>query len=136
MAKSLGPRSPTWPSICAGTTDLPVATEASRTLQFMGIGTTLIADVGVAGLWRLLDTLERIAAHRVVIAVAGMEGALFSVLGGLVQAPIIAVPTSVAMASTPVATTRSTPRSARARPASSRSTSTTALAPPWPQRAC
>ncbi|MEM8663120.1 MAG: nickel pincer cofactor biosynthesis protein LarB [Pseudomonadota bacterium] len=78
--------------VTAGTADLPVAAEAARTLRFAGKGSTMIADVGVAGLWRLLDRLEEVRAHEVVIAVAGMEGALFSVLGGLIAAPIIAVP--------------------------------------------
>lgn len=81
--------------VCAGTSDLPVAREALRTLQFAGYRATLIADVGVAGLWRLMHRLEDIRRLRVVIAVAGMEGALFSVLAGLLDAPIIAVPTSI-----------------------------------------
>jgi NCAIR mutase (PurE)-related protein len=81
--------------VAAGTSDLPVAREAVRTLAFSGQGASLVADVGVAGLWRLMERLEEIRACRVVIAVAGMEGALFSVLGGLVAAPVIAVPTSV-----------------------------------------
>ncbi len=81
--------------VCAGTSDLPVALEAARTLAFHGHAYTLIADVGVAGLWRLLRRLEEIRGFSVVIAVAGMEGALFSVLAGLVESPIIAVPTSV-----------------------------------------
>ncbi|WP_371348087.1 nickel pincer cofactor biosynthesis protein LarB [Ancylobacter sp. IITR112] len=81
--------------VAAGTSDLPVAREAERTLAFCGHGARLVADVGVAGLWRLMERIEEIRACRVVIAVAGMEGALFSVLGGLVAAPVIAVPTSV-----------------------------------------
>lgn len=81
--------------VTGGLADLPVATEAARTLAFSGVGAACYADIGVAGLWRLLDRLEEIRAHRVVIAVAGMEGALFSVLAGLVAAPIIALPTSV-----------------------------------------
>ncbi|MFC7398375.1 nickel pincer cofactor biosynthesis protein LarB [Chelatococcus sp. GCM10030263] len=81
--------------VAAGTSDLPVAREAARTLAFCGYASPVIADVGVAGLWRLLDRMSDIAAFRVIIAVAGMEGALFSVLGGLVAAPVIAVPTSV-----------------------------------------
>jgi len=80
--------------VSAGTADLAVAHEAARTLAFHGLGATLVTDVGVAGLWRLTARLEEIAAHRVVIAVAGMEGALFSVLAGLIAAPVIAVPTS------------------------------------------
>ncbi len=81
--------------VCAGTSDLRVAQEAERALAFAGEEATLIADVGVAGLWRLLERLDDIRRHRVVIAVAGMEGALFSVMAGLVPAAVIAVPTSV-----------------------------------------
>ena len=81
--------------VCGGTSDLPVAREAARTLAFEGETATLFADVGVAGLWRLMERLDDIRRHRVVIAVAGMEGALFSVLAGLVPCAVIAVPTSV-----------------------------------------
>ena len=81
--------------VCGGTSDLPVAREAERTLAFEGEIATLLADVGVAGLWRLMERLDDIRRHRVVIAVAGMEGALFSVLAGLVPCAVIAVPTSV-----------------------------------------
>ena len=81
--------------VCAGTSDLVVAAEAQRTLAFNSFESPVIADVGVSGLWRLLDRIEVIRAAQVVIAVAGMEGALFSVLAGLVEAPIIAVPTSM-----------------------------------------
>jgi NCAIR mutase (PurE)-related protein len=81
--------------VCGGTSDLPVAGEARRTLAFEGEAATLLADVGVAGLWRLMERLGEIRRHRVVIAVAGMEGALFSVLGGLVPCAVIAVPTSI-----------------------------------------
>ncbi|CAH1648080.1 MULTISPECIES: nickel pincer cofactor biosynthesis protein LarB [unclassified Chelatococcus] len=81
--------------VAAGTSDLSVALEAQRTLWFHGIDAPLVADVGVAGLWRLMARIEDIRRHDVVIAVAGMEGALFSVLAGLVKAPVIAVPTSV-----------------------------------------
>ena len=81
--------------VCAGTSDLPVAREAARSLQFAGYAAPVIADVGVAGLWRLMKRLDEIRAFKVVIAVAGMEGALFSVIAGLVEAPVIAVPTSV-----------------------------------------
>jgi NCAIR mutase (PurE)-related protein len=81
--------------VAAGTSDLPVAREAARTLAFMGHRAEIVADVGVAGLWRLTDRLDALRQCRVLIAVAGMEGALFSVLAGLVRAPVIAVPTSV-----------------------------------------
>ena len=81
--------------VCGGTSDLPVAREAQRTLAFHGYLAPLVSDVGVAGLWRLLKRLDEIRSFSVVIAVAGMEGALFSVLTGLVDAPVIAVPTSV-----------------------------------------
>jgi NCAIR mutase (PurE)-related protein len=81
--------------VCAGTSDLPVAREAARALLFSGYEAPVIADVGVAGLWRLMNRLEEIRAFSVVIVVAGMEGALFSVLTGLVNAPVIAVPTSI-----------------------------------------
>lgn len=81
--------------VSAGASDLPVAREAARTLQFHGLEPTGIHDVGVAGLWRLMERLPEIERHDIVIAVAGMEGALFSVLAGLVRAPVIATPTSV-----------------------------------------
>jgi NCAIR mutase (PurE)-related protein len=81
--------------VCAGTADLPVAEEAFETARLMGNRTELIADVGVAGLHRLLAHKARLEQARVLIVVAGMEGALPSVVGGLVGAPLIAVPTSV-----------------------------------------
>jgi len=81
--------------VCAGTSDLPVAREAARSLNFAGYQAPIIADVGVAGLWRLMRRLDEIRSFRVVIAVAGMEGALFSVDAGLVNGLVIAVPTSV-----------------------------------------
>lgn len=81
--------------VAAGLSDMPVVGEAARTLAFCGVGCEIVADVGVAGLWRLLDRIEEIRTAQLIIAVAGMEGALFSVLAGLVPAPIIAVPTSV-----------------------------------------
>jgi NCAIR mutase (PurE)-related protein len=86
---------PTVAIVAAGTSDVPVAREALRTLQYQGRGATLIADVGVAGLWRLTRRVEEIRAHPVVIVAAGMDAALPSVVGGLVAGPIIAVPTSV-----------------------------------------
>jgi len=79
----------------AGTSDLPVAEEAAITAEVMGNSVDRLYDVGVAGLHRLLDARERLDRARVLIVVAGMEGALPSVVGGLVGAPIIAVPTSI-----------------------------------------
>ena len=81
--------------VCAGTSDLPVAEEAALVAEFLGAPVVRISDVGVAGLHRLLARLADIRAAEVVIAVAGMEAALPSVLGGLVDRPMIAVPTSV-----------------------------------------
>jgi len=80
--------------VSAGTADSPVAREAARTLRHGGVEATLIADVGVAGLWRLMERIEEIARHPVVIVVAGMDAALASVVGGLVPGAVIAVPTS------------------------------------------
>lgn len=81
--------------ICAGTTDLPVAEEARITAEFYGNTVLKVYDAGVAGLHRLLASLDAIRECRVLVVVAGMEGALPSVVGGLVEAPVIAVPTSV-----------------------------------------
>lgn len=79
----------------AGTSDLPVAEEAARTAEALGNRVIRLYDVGVAGLHRLLSNLDVILEARVIIAVAGMEGALASVIGGLADCPVIAVPTSV-----------------------------------------
>jgi len=81
--------------VTAGTGDIPVAAEASLTAELMGNRVDHLYDVGVAGIHRILDQRERLAAASVIIVVAGMEGALASVVGGLVPRPIIAVPTSV-----------------------------------------
>lgn len=81
--------------VCAGTSDLPVAEEAAVTVETFGAQVTRLYDVGVAGLHRLLAVREQLAAAHVVIVCAGMEGALPSVVGGLVGVPVIAVPTSV-----------------------------------------
>lgn len=81
--------------VCAGTSDLPVAEEARVTLEIMDQPVKLIADVGVAGLHRLLACAETLQAANAVVVVAGMEGALPSVVGGLIAAPVIAVPTSI-----------------------------------------
>lgn len=81
--------------VTAGTSDLPVAREAARTLRFFGHASTEIADVGVAGLWRLLRRVDDLRRHRVVIVAAGMDAALPSVVAGLVPGVVIGVPTSV-----------------------------------------
>ncbi|MCG6187928.1 nickel pincer cofactor biosynthesis protein LarB [Maribellus maritimus] len=81
--------------VAAGTSDLPVAEEAVETANFLGNKVERIYDVGVAGIHRLFSRLELIRGARVIIVVAGMEGALPSVVGGLVDKPVIAVPTSV-----------------------------------------
>ncbi len=81
--------------VCAGTTDIPVAEEAALTAERLGSRVDRIYDVGVAGLHRLLRRAEALRAARVLVVVAGMEGALPSVVAGLVNRPVIAVPTSV-----------------------------------------
>jgi NCAIR mutase (PurE)-related protein len=81
--------------ICAGTSDLPVAEEAAVTAEYLGLRVVRIADVGVAGLHRILAERDALSTVRAAIVCAGMEGALPSVVGGLVAAPVIAVPTSV-----------------------------------------
>jgi len=81
--------------VAAGTSDVAVAREAARTLGFYGEPCMQINDVGVAGLWRLLERIEEIRAARVIIAVAGMDAALPTVIGGLVASTVIGVPTSV-----------------------------------------
>jgi NCAIR mutase (PurE)-related protein len=81
--------------VSAGTSDGAVAWEAGRTLTYLGIEYSMFEDCGVAGLWRLTDRLVQINEHDVVIAVAGMDAALASVLGGLTAKPLLAVPTSV-----------------------------------------
>lgn len=79
----------------AGTADIPVAKEAIETLRFFGANAVEVFDIGVSGIHRLLDNLDILQSANCVIAVAGMEGALASVVGGLVSCPVIAVPTSV-----------------------------------------
>jgi len=81
--------------VCAGTADLPVAREAAAVARRLGNKVELISDVGVAGLHRLLAASDALRAARVLIVIAGMEGALPSVVGGLVARPVIAVPTSI-----------------------------------------
>ncbi len=98
LAAASGPASSRVGHICvlmAGTSDLPVAEEAAETLQWAGVGCEVITDCGVAGPQRLLEQLPRLEGADVVIVVAGMEGALPSVVGGWVDCPVIAVPTSV-----------------------------------------
>jgi len=81
--------------VCAGTSDIPVAEEAQVTAEIMGNEVDSIYDVGVAGIHRLIASSERLCEARVIIVAAGMEGALPSVVGGMVSVPVIAVPTSV-----------------------------------------
>lgn len=81
--------------VCAGTSDVSVAREAVRTLAYHGEAATLVADVGVAGLWRLMDRLDELRTYPILIVAAGMDAALPSVIGGLVAGAIVAVPTSV-----------------------------------------
>jgi len=81
--------------VCAGTADIPVAEEAAVTASVFGSRVEKVYDVGVAGIHRLLDCFDRIAASRCIIVIAGMDGVLPSVIGGLSRCPIIAVPTSV-----------------------------------------
>jgi hypothetical protein len=94
-AKPLPKRSGFIAVVCAGTSDLPVAEEAAVTAEIMGNTVERIHDVGIAGLHRMLARLETIQKANVIIAVAGMEGALPSLLAGLVSKPLIAVPTSI-----------------------------------------
>lgn len=81
--------------LTAGTSDIPVSREVLRTLNYYGVAATEFNDIGVAGLWRLTEKLDAIRRHAVTIVVAGMDGALVSVMGGLTRAVVIAVPTSV-----------------------------------------
>ncbi|MGH9888800.1 MAG: nickel pincer cofactor biosynthesis protein LarB [bacterium] len=94
-APSLRPAAAPIAVVCAGTSDLPVAEEAAVTAEAMGNRVERVFDCGVAGLHRLVPHLDRLNEANAIIAVAGMEGALPSVLGGLVDRPVIAVPTSV-----------------------------------------
>ena len=81
--------------VCAGTSDLPVAEEAALTARLLGSEAPVISDVGIAGIHRLFDHLPQLLAANVLVVVAGMEGALPSVVAGLVAAPVVAVPTSI-----------------------------------------
>ena len=93
--KKIEPSKSVIPIVTAGTADIPVAEEARVTAEIMGQRTKIICDVGVAGLHRLLGQVEELQSANVVVVIAGMEGALASVVGGLVSCPVIAVPTSV-----------------------------------------
>lgn len=93
--KKVNENLPTVAVVTAGTADIPVAEEAAVTAEILGNKVNRIYDVGVAGIHRLFDKLPKIREADVVIAVAGMEGALASVVGGLVDSPVIAVPTSI-----------------------------------------
>lgn len=91
------PSSKGFPSVAvvsAGTSDMPQAAEVLRTLTYFGVPTERFIDIGVAGLWRLLESVDRLRTFPVVVAVAGMDGALPSVLGGLIPGSIICLPTS------------------------------------------
>ncbi|MDG1000425.1 MAG: nickel pincer cofactor biosynthesis protein LarB [Pseudomonadales bacterium] len=81
--------------VSGGSSDVPIASEAKRTLEYYGVNSLMISDVGVAGLWRLTERLQDIQNHKVVICIAGMDAALPTVLGGLISSALIAVPTSV-----------------------------------------
>ncbi len=94
-APSLRPAAASIAVVCAGTSDLPVAEEAALIAEFLGAPVVRVSDVGVAGVHRLLARLDTIRSASVVIAVAGMEAALPSVLGGLINCPLIGLPTSV-----------------------------------------
>ena len=80
--------------ICAGTSDMPSVDEAKQTLIASGESCKIYADLGVAGLWRIQKYIKKIKQHKILLVAAGMDGALVSVLGGLVSQPIIAIPTS------------------------------------------
>ncbi len=86
--------------VTAGTSDIPVAEEAAVTASFLGSKTDVLYDVGVAGLHRLLDNIKVMDTARVIVVIAGMEGALPSVVGGITDKPIVAVPTSVGYGTT------------------------------------
>lgn len=81
--------------VCAGTSDVAVGREVERTLRYNGQPCTRVSDVGVAGLWRLMERIDEIRRHPVLVLVAGMDAALPTVVGGLVSSVVIAVPTSV-----------------------------------------
>ena len=115
--------------VTAGTSDMPVAEEAAVTAELFGNRVERIVDVGVAGIHRLFFNLETIRGARVVIVVAGMEGALPSIVGGLVDKPVIAVPTSVGYGSSFQVSPLFWPCSTVVQAVSASSTSTTVMAP-------
>lgn len=88
-------RAPRIALLAAGTSDIPVAREAERTLRYYGEDIALFADIGVAGLWRLMDRIDAIRTYPVLVVVAGMDAALPTVVAGLTHSALIAVPTSV-----------------------------------------
>jgi NCAIR mutase (PurE)-related protein len=95
LQEPFAPSKTTLPIITAGTADLPVALEAKVTAEIMGQKTEIICDVGVAGIHRIFPHIKRLQDANIIIVVAGMEGALASVVAGLVKCPLIAVPTSI-----------------------------------------
>ncbi|MBI4215795.1 MAG: nickel pincer cofactor biosynthesis protein LarB [Chloroflexi bacterium] len=95
LNRSAGELRPGVVVLCGGTADIPVAEEAALTAELLGSAVVRLYDVGIAGLHRLLEHLSTLRAARALVAVAGMEGALPSAVGGLVAAPVIAVPTSI-----------------------------------------
>ncbi len=95
LERTPAPKHPGVVVCCAGTADLPVADEARVTAELMGSAVDVMHDVGVAGIHRLLDKTDRLQAANAIVVVAGMEGALPSVVAGLVSAPVVAVPTSI-----------------------------------------
>ena len=81
--------------VSGGSSDVPIASEAKKTLEYYGVNSLMISDVGVAGLWRLTERLQDIQNHKVVICIAGMDAAFPTVLGGLISSALLDVPTSV-----------------------------------------
>ncbi len=95
VQKEITPLPGSVPIVTAGTSDLPVAMEALETARMLGLDVSVISDIGVAGIHRMLDHREELSRAAIVIVIAGMEGALPSVVAGMIAAPVIAVPTSV-----------------------------------------
>ena len=122
--------------VTAGTADLPVADECATTLWANGIEPSRVADVGVAGVHRLLAVTDDLFAAEAVVVVAGMEGALASIVGGLTPAPVVAVPTSVGYGAALEGSLRCSPCLRRAPPGSPWSASTTVSGQPAPCCGC